>query len=215
MAKTPNVRLTPEERVLLQDLTQSGQADERALTRARILLQGHEGTSVAQTAAALGVGTATVRRVRKRYLDEGLANALGKPLGRHGPPPGDDEPTSLLAGPPDHAAPTPSGTSPTEARQGPDTASLRDAPHRGGTHFTGTVAGNSEGLWFTSSWPAAWHVIWTVMPTTVQPGAPQLSWSVAVELSSSGYATYWIKVRNLTPTPVSFEGRYAVIHASG
>ena len=80
-----------------------------------------------------------------------------------------------------------------------------------GTQWTGEVAGNQTQSWFTFNWPATWHVVWTVMPTTVQPGAPQLSWKVQVERASAEYATYWITVTNLTADPVAFEGRYCVL----
>jgi hypothetical protein len=49
------------------------------------------------------------------------------------------------------------------------------------------------------------------MPTSPQPGAPQLDWDVAAERASPTQTTYWITVKNLTGNPVSFEGRYAVL----
>ena len=49
------------------------------------------------------------------------------------------------------------------------------------------------------------------MPTTPQPGAPELSFDVRVERATAEFATYWIQVRNLTPVPVAFEGRYAIL----
>jgi len=54
-------------------------------------------------------------------------------------------------------------------------------------------------------------MIWTVMPTTVRPGAPQVTWKVAVERASAEFVTYWITVQNLTPDPVNFEGRYCIL----
>jgi hypothetical protein len=80
-----------------------------------------------------------------------------------------------------------------------------------GVQWTGTLAGNATGRWFTYGWPATWHVLWTVMPTTPRPGSPQVTWSVAVERASAEYATYWITVQNLTPGPVTFEGRYCIL----
>jgi hypothetical protein len=50
-----------------------------------------------------------------------------------------------------------------------------------------------------------------VMPTTPRPGAPQLGWTVEVERGDPERATYWVTVRNLTPVPVRFEGRYAIL----
>ncbi|MDQ4044180.1 MAG: hypothetical protein M3173_01850 [Chloroflexota bacterium] len=80
-----------------------------------------------------------------------------------------------------------------------------------GRQWTGTLNGNSSQRWFTFNWPATWHVIWTVMPTTVQSGAPQITWDVQIERANAEYVTYWISVTNLTPTPVTFEGRYCIL----
>ena len=80
-----------------------------------------------------------------------------------------------------------------------------------GVQFTGSLAGGQTRRWFTFGWPVAWHVIWYVMPTSPQVGAPQIDWDVAVERASSTQCTYWITVRNLTASTVTFEGRYAVL----
>lgn len=80
-----------------------------------------------------------------------------------------------------------------------------------GTQWTGTLAGNASGQWFTFGWPAGWHVAWYMMPTSPQAGAPQIDWDVAVERADPNACTYWITVRNLTATAVNFEGRYAVL----
>jgi hypothetical protein len=80
-----------------------------------------------------------------------------------------------------------------------------------GTQWTGTLPGNQTQRWFTFNWPAVWHVIWTVMPTTVTNGSPSLTWDTQVERASGEYVTYWISVTNLTSTPVTFEGRYCVL----
>jgi hypothetical protein len=80
-----------------------------------------------------------------------------------------------------------------------------------GVQWNGTLAGNASGRWFSWGWPATWHVLWTIMPTTPRPGGPQVSWTVQVERANAEYATYWITVQNLTPDPVSFEGRYCIL----
>lgn len=80
-----------------------------------------------------------------------------------------------------------------------------------GTQWTGTIPANGTQNWFTFNWPATWHMLWTVMPTTVRPGAPALWFDVRVERATAEFATYWIQVRNLTPVPVTFEGRYAIL----
>jgi hypothetical protein len=80
-----------------------------------------------------------------------------------------------------------------------------------GVQWYGTVAPHATHTWFTWGWPAAWHVIWTIMPLTPCPGAGQLSWVVQVERANSTQCTYWITVKNLTGDPVVFEGRYDVL----
>ena len=76
-----NVRLSPEERVQLTQLISAGPASARQLTHARILLKADTGPTGAgwtdaAIARALEVSTVTIWRVRKRYLEEGLAAAL-------------------------------------------------------------------------------------------------------------------------------------------
>lgn len=83
---------------------------------------------------------------------------------------------------------------------------------RTGTQFTGTLGPNATRRWFTFNWPAHWHVIWYVVPTTVRRGAPEVDWDVAVERGDSSRCTYWITVKNLTNQTVSFEGRYAIMN---
>jgi hypothetical protein len=86
-------------------------------------------------------------------------------------------------------------------------------PTRTGVQFTGTVAANQTGRWYTFNWPANLHVLWTVVPTTVAPGAPQIKWRVQVERASATTITYWLLITNLTGSPVNIEARYAVLGA--
>ena len=83
---------------------------------------------------------------------------------------------------------------------------------RVGVQFTGTIAANATQRWFTFNWPATWHVVWYVVPTSPRVGAPQIEWQVAVERASSTNITYWITIRNLTSSPVNIEARYAVLN---
>jgi len=53
---------------------------------------------------------------------------------------------------------------------------------------------NETKRWFTFNWPATWHMVWTVMPTTVKNGAPEITWSVQVERADAEHLTYWITV---------------------
>lgn len=80
-----------------------------------------------------------------------------------------------------------------------------------GVQFTGSVAPRTTQGWFTSNWPAHWHVLWTVVPNTSQPGVIPIEWNVKIERASDLYITYWISVTNLTDTPVQIEARYAVL----
>jgi hypothetical protein len=80
-----------------------------------------------------------------------------------------------------------------------------------GLQFTGTLAANEAKRWFTFNWPATWHVIWTVMPTTPFATVPQVTWTVQVERQSAEFITYWLSVQNLTAVPVSFEGRFCIL----
>ena len=80
-----------------------------------------------------------------------------------------------------------------------------------GVQWTGTIGANATGRWFTFNWPATWHVIWTAMPTSPAPGAPQISFKTQVERADAEHVTYWITVRNLTGQPVTFEGRFCVL----
>jgi hypothetical protein len=80
-----------------------------------------------------------------------------------------------------------------------------------GVQFTGTLNANQTRRWFTHSWPAHWHVLWTAVPTTPRPGAPQIRWKVMVERASDAHITYWIDITNLTGLPVNVEARYIVL----
>jgi hypothetical protein len=80
-----------------------------------------------------------------------------------------------------------------------------------GTQFTGSLGPNQTICWFTFNWPAHWHVVWTVVPVTPRPGAPQIRWRTRVERASDSHITYWICITNLTGESVTVEGRFAVL----
>jgi hypothetical protein len=77
------VELTEAERAQLRTLVGSGSAPARLLTRARILLKANQGeggpgwTDVA-IAGALEVHPATVARVRRQWVETGLAATLAR-----------------------------------------------------------------------------------------------------------------------------------------
>jgi transposase len=66
------VDLTDEERTALQTLVRRGKTSARKVTRARILLHAAKGATDAEIASALGVGVATVERIRRRFVEGGL-----------------------------------------------------------------------------------------------------------------------------------------------
>lgn len=82
---------------------------------------------------------------------------------------------------------------------------------RRGVQFTREIPANSSRRYFTFNWPAHWHVVWTVVPTSPNPGAPQIDYNVKVERASDRYVTYWIEVENLTNKTVHIEGRYDLL----
>jgi transposase len=75
------VRLSPEERCELESLVRRGKVAAAKRRRAHVLLKadaGPDGPSLTdeQLAAALDVGTKTIQRVRKAYVEAGLAQAI-------------------------------------------------------------------------------------------------------------------------------------------
>jgi transposase len=79
--KKYRVTLAADEREQLRALLARGKADVRKLKDAQILLKADEadggsGWDDERIAEALEVGTATVERVRRRFVEEGLASAL-------------------------------------------------------------------------------------------------------------------------------------------
>jgi hypothetical protein len=82
---------------------------------------------------------------------------------------------------------------------------------RVGTQFSGTVAAGGTRRWFTHSWDAAHHVVWTIVPVTPGPGSAQVEWDVQVQRASATALTYWLTVRNLSAAAVDIEARYAML----
>ena len=83
MAKKYRIHLTGEEQEELKGLVSKGKAAAYRQTHARILLLSDENQAGgamrdADIAQALKVGAATVERVRRRCVEEGLARALGR-----------------------------------------------------------------------------------------------------------------------------------------
>lgn len=70
------IKLEDNEVTFLLDFTRKGYRSARELTRARILLLSYQQKRVTEIAEILGVSRNTTLNVRKRYLEEGLPNAL-------------------------------------------------------------------------------------------------------------------------------------------
>jgi transposase len=91
MPKKYRVKLIPKQRELLEELTSKGTMKVRAYKRAQILLLADEAQpgcpkSDEQIAEQVNISTATVQRVRQRFVENGLDGALTeKP--RSGAPP--------------------------------------------------------------------------------------------------------------------------------
>ena len=81
MQKRYRVTLTDEERGELGTLVSTGKSNARKLVRARILLladqaEGGLAKSDPEIVEALGCGRATVERVRRQFVEEGLEETL-------------------------------------------------------------------------------------------------------------------------------------------
>ncbi len=79
--KKYRITLEPQERQQLREILSKGKADVRRLKHAQILLAADEGGGVGgqidtAIAKSLHVGTATIERVRRRFVEEGLEMAL-------------------------------------------------------------------------------------------------------------------------------------------
>lgn len=86
MPKQYVVKLTEQERAQLLALTRKGKAGARRITRALVLLRADEGARDLDIVQGVGVGVATVERIRKRFVLEGLEEAVSeKPRPRQTP----------------------------------------------------------------------------------------------------------------------------------
>jgi hypothetical protein len=88
MEKRYHITLTDEERIELRKMVSVGKSAARKLVRARILLladqaEGGASKSDPEIVEALGCGRASVERIRKQFVEEGLeATLLPKPSRR-------------------------------------------------------------------------------------------------------------------------------------
>ena len=82
MKKALYVRLTPEDRKTLEEMTRGGEIKARVYKRARILLAADrtqdEWSGQAAIVKGTGASTATVSATCRRYVEEGMTAALGE-----------------------------------------------------------------------------------------------------------------------------------------
>lgn len=78
--KATEVRLRPEDRLVLEARLRAPRTEQREVLRARIVLLANEGRSTRSIAKIVGVMPRTVSLWRGRYAREGLAGLAGKPL---------------------------------------------------------------------------------------------------------------------------------------
>jgi transposase len=76
MAKRYRVTLTDTERERLESLTRKGTASVRLVRRAQTLLLAAEERTDEEIVKALRIGVATVERIRRRFVEEGLEASL-------------------------------------------------------------------------------------------------------------------------------------------
>lgn len=78
MKKEYIVELTDDERESLLNLTRRGKISARKLNRAHILLMTNDQATDADIANSLHVGLSTVARIRQRFFEKGLDEALNE-----------------------------------------------------------------------------------------------------------------------------------------
>ena len=76
MVKKYVVTLSDAQRSELRALIRKGTTSARTLARARVLLLADEGRTDDQIAASVHVGTTTVERLRRRFMEDGLDATL-------------------------------------------------------------------------------------------------------------------------------------------
>jgi transposase len=90
------VNLEPDERKDLLAMTKSGRVSARKLNRAHILLQADDGAADKTIASSLHIGTATVARIRQRFVEGGVQQALTEDHRRGGKRKLDDKQEAFL-----------------------------------------------------------------------------------------------------------------------
>ena len=84
-APAPPVAVSDRDRRLLQAVIRAPTSEQRAVTRARIVLRSAEGVPIGRVADELGVAIMTVKLWRRRYTQAGLAGLADAPRPGHPP----------------------------------------------------------------------------------------------------------------------------------
>ena len=87
MAQTPAPALSvvDADRVILKAIIRAPTSEQRAVTRARIVLRSAEGGAIEHIATQLGVAIMTVKLWRRRYTEAGVAGLVDAPRPGHPP----------------------------------------------------------------------------------------------------------------------------------
>ena len=84
-----------------------------------------------------------------------------------------------------------------------------------GVQFRGRVNGGQTQTWSTHSWPAHWHVDWSVVPVSPTNGEIEYSTRVKLQTDSTrnfgSLLTYFVSVKNRSNFAVDVEARYHVL----
>jgi transposase len=86
MRKQYIVTLTPDERAQLVALTRKGKASARQVTRAHVLLHAADGLKDSEIAAAAHTSVPTVARIRKRFVQGRVQEAITERYRKGGRP---------------------------------------------------------------------------------------------------------------------------------
>jgi len=81
MAKKYIVKLTEEERKMLKGIISTGENPAKKILRAQAILKADKSWTDEKISEALDVNKATIERMRKQFVEEGLENVL---KGRYG-----------------------------------------------------------------------------------------------------------------------------------
>src|ERR671919_137483 len=81
----PPLLVGETDRAILHSVIRATTSEQRAVTRARIVLRAADGDPIERIAAELGVAIMTVKLWRRRYAEAGLAGLADAPRPGHPP----------------------------------------------------------------------------------------------------------------------------------